>query len=81
MTINTTSTAHQYFSGAGVGDVAFARSISQLIITTTGTVGMSLDEGQNFMPITAGTYQFEFVWAKTLFFNGSGAWSGFGIAV
>lgn len=81
MTATTFNGAHQHFSGTAVGDVAFPRAVSQLILTTTGTVNISFDGGNNFMAITAGTYNFNYIWVKALFFTGSGTWQGCGIAV
>lgn len=75
----TTSTCHQYFSGSGAGTITFARSVTSIIITVSGSVNMSLD-GTNFMPLTNGTYQFSYVWVKDISFTG-GTWSGFGISV
>lgn len=81
MTINTENQAYQHFSGSAVNDIIFARPIHHLILTTSGTVGLSLDGGDNFMTITAGTHQFLYLHAKRIYFNGSGTWSGIGISI
>lgn len=77
---NTTNQNTQYFSTTGTYDVLFTRSISVLLITLSGTNNMSLD-GTNFMPLTAGTYQFTNLgFVNRLYFTGTGTRTGFGIA-
>lgn len=78
--IDAPQTAHSFFSGTGANTVIFRRPINKLIITITGTVNMSLDNGTNFMPMTAGTYELSLYRAQ-IDFSGGGTYSGFGISL
>lgn len=78
--INTAVTSHQFFSSTGTNTVIFGRSITNLIITVTGAVQMSLD-GTNFMTVAAGTHQFLNISKKKILFTGAGTYEGFGIAL
>lgn len=79
-TINAPAVSHAFFSGTGDNTIIFLRPINKLIITTTGTVNMSLDNGTNFMPLTAGTYEFA-LHRLRIDFSGGGTYSGFGISL
>ena len=81
MAITTDAVSHQHFSGSNSDSVIFARTVNNLLLTTTGTISVSFDGGDNYMVIAAGTYQFNYIWSKTLFFSGSGTWSGCGISL
>jgi len=76
--INTENKSAQFFSGTGANTIIFGRSINRLLITTSGSVSMSYD-GVDFLPITAGTYEFNLRAAK-LYFSGGGTYSAFGLA-
>jgi hypothetical protein len=81
MAIETANTNVQNFSSTGTETHIFTRPITNLIITFVGTNNMSLD-GTNFIPMTAGTYQFTHLGlVKEISFTGGGTRSGFGIAL
>lgn len=70
----------QQFSGTGTNVVRFARPITNLIITVTGTVNFGVD-GTNYVNIVAGTYQFLNLPIKDLYLTGGGTYQGFGIGL
>lgn len=78
--INTRNGNLMHFSGTGTNTVIFMRSTNSLLLTTTGIVSMSLDGGGNFLPITAGTYQFSGINVQRIFFTGGGTYDGIGLA-
>jgi len=80
MAVSTLKSGHQHFSGSGAEVIAFARSINRLLITVDGATTLSFDGGQNFMTMTAGTYDIAVGSLKQLHI-GAGAWSGVGLAV
>ncbi len=80
MTIKTSNTNFQHFSGSGIDTVEFARTINAIIIDVTGNVVWSLDGGTNFMPICEGTHQFDRLNHKEISFDGTGSYSGVGMA-
>ena len=80
MTIKTSNTNFQHFSGTGTETVEFTRTVNAVIIDITGVVTWSLDGGTNFMPLAAGTYQFERLNHSKIFFTGAGTYSGVGMS-
>lgn len=80
MSITTGPKNLQHFSSTNSETHIFSRPISNVIITFSGTNNMSLD-GYNYIPMTAGTFQFDHMgFIKYLYFTGTGTRSGFGIA-
>ena len=78
--------SHMHFSSTGVGSVQFGdpsemipRTLTSLILTVSGTATMSFD-GNTFMALTDGTYQFMHPHVTKIYF-GAGTWSGIGISV
>ncbi len=81
MSETTTNKTVQYFVSTGTQDHVFSRSISGMLVTFSGTNNMSFD-GTNFMPMTAGTYQFTNLgFIKNVYFTGSGTRTGYGFAL
>ena len=80
MTVNTSNTNFQHFSGSSTDAVEFSRSINSVIIDITGNVVWSLDGGTNFMPLCEGTHQFERLNHTKIFFDGTGSYSGVGMS-
>ena len=79
--ITTPNVSVQHFTVlTGTNDIWFTRTINSLILTTTGTVNMSFD-GTNFMGVTAGTIQLNYLHAKQIFFTGAGTYAGVGLAL
>lgn len=79
MTIEAGSNGHMGFSGSGIDDVLFGRSVTFLYLTTSGSATVSFDGGNTFMALADTTHVFPHPNTKTLFF-GAGTWSGFGIS-
>lgn len=78
--IYPTKETFQYFSGTGSNTVHFQRSITNLIITITGTVSFGVD-GTNYATLAAGTHQLINVPIKDLYLQGGGTYEGFGVAL
>jgi len=79
--------AHMHFSSSGAGTVTFGdpsemipRTLTNLILTVSGSATISFDGGENFMPLLDGTYQFVYPHVRKLYF-GTGTWAGVGISV
>lgn len=78
--IRPEKTTFQYFSGTGDNVVRFERSITNLIITVTGTVSFGVD-GVNYVTLAAGTHQLLNVPIKNLYLIGGGTYQGFGVSI
>lgn len=78
--IRPTKGTFQQFSGTGTNVVRFERSITNLIITVTGTVQFGVD-GTNYATLSAGTHQLINVPIKDLYLQGGGTYDGFGVSL
>lgn len=74
-----TRTNNEFFSGTNAGLKTFSYALRHLYVHISGTVGISFDN-VNFMTLTAGNHYLHDMCAKQVFFNGSGTWTGWGIA-
>lgn len=74
----TTKTNNEYFSGSSTGSKVFAYSTPHVIVSTSGTVGFGFD-GYNYMTLASGNHELYYINAKTIYFNGSGTWVGWGL--
>ena len=82
MTIRTSNTSLQYFNSTGAATHYFTRPINTIIINAAdANTTLSLD-AYNFMPMAQGTHQLvNLISIRTVRFGGSGARSGWGIAL
>jgi hypothetical protein len=78
--IRPTKGTFQHFSGTGANVVRFERTITNLIITVTGTVQFGVD-GAKYVTLAAGTHQLLNVHIKDLYLIGVGTYEGFGVAL
>ena len=79
MATPTTKTNNVYFSGLNTGNAVLAYAVHHLYISvSTGTLSIGFD-GVNFMPLTTGNHEFYNVHAKTIYIDGTGSWSGWGL--
>jgi hypothetical protein len=73
-----TKTNNEYFSGTNAGSKVLEHLANHVIVSVTGTMSIGFD-GTNYMPLTAGNHEFYYVNVKTVYFSGTGTWSGFGV--
>ena len=75
----TIKTNNEFFTGIGPGNKIFRYRTPHLIVNIVGTVNIGVD-GINFMPLVAGNHTLSFVNAKTVYFSGTGTWTGWGLS-